>query len=219
MRKTILAATLAAVILPLATEAQNPNRPPGGRRGMQQGPGDTLPRRNRAALEGQLQQRMAQRMQNVLGLSDEQMNKLRDINGRYIARRLLLNQQERDIRMALNDEQITADSSRQKQVADLLDRMIKAQRQRIDILEAEQKDLATILTPLQRATYLGIEEQMRRQMEQLRQGGGRMGPPDGQPQGPPPDGMGGPGGRQGRGFRRPPDGQGPPAGPIPPGPP
>ena len=135
----------------------------------------------------------------------------------------VLNEQERDIRMAINDERIAADSTHGKQLEDLLDRMIKSQRQRIDLMEAEQKDLATVLSPLQRASYLGIQEQMRRAVEDMRRGGGpggpggpggRMGPPDGQPQGPPPDGMG-PNGLRGRGIRRPPEEFDPQGRPLP----
>jgi hypothetical protein len=228
MKNLIMAVAAAAVLAPALSEAQvqqrNPQRPLGGRRGNQQMPQDSMARRNRAALEGQIGQRMWMRMQNVLGLTDAQMTKVRDINGRYLARRELLNQQERDVRMALNDERIAADSTRQSQIADLMDRLIKSQRQRIDIMEQEQKELATVLTPLQRANYLGIEENIRRQVEEFRrQGGpggmggpggrqGRMGPPpDGQPQGPPPDGMG-PGGAR-RPLRVPPGGGPPPDGP------
>jgi hypothetical protein len=44
----------------------------------------------------------------------------------------------------------------------------KFERERIDLTEAEQRDLAKFLTPVQRARYLGVQEQMRRQMDQMR---------------------------------------------------
>ena len=40
---------------------------------------------------------------------------------------------------------------------------------RADLLEAEQKELSTFLTPLQRAQYLGLKEQLDRKILQLRQ--------------------------------------------------
>lgn len=223
MKHLIMAVAAAAAFVPAIAEAQvqQRQRPIGGRRGNQQLPPDSMMRRNRAALEGEVGQRMWMRMQNVLGLNDAQMAKVRDINQRFAQRNQLLFQQERDIRMSINDERIAADSTRQSQMADLLARMLKAQRQRIDLMEEEQKELATVLTPLQRANYMGIQEQMRRNIEMLRQQGGpggagnpggrpgRMGPPGGQPQGPPPDGMG-PGGG---GIRRPPPGGPPPGAP------
>ncbi|MDQ8164248.1 MAG: hypothetical protein P3A28_00630 [Gemmatimonadota bacterium] len=184
--RTLLA--LALVTAPVVMEAQVRN--PGGRGGRRGGlvgqPQDSTPR-NRAMLEGEIRQRMARQMQTRLGLSEAQMTKVREINARYADRRQTVMQQERDVRMSLRDEMITADSSRQQAVADLLDRMLRVQRQRLEIQEQEQRDLATVLTPFQRATYMGFEEQVRQRIEQMRQQGGRMGPPPGgaPPNGPP----------------------------------
>ncbi len=188
MRYTRMLLALALVATPLVIESQvrNPGGR-GGRRGPQGGQPQDSGRRDRAMLEGELRQRLARQMQTRLGLSDAQMGKVREINMRFADRRLTLEQQERDVRMSLRDEMITADSSRQQAVADLLDRMLRVQRQRLDIQEQEQRDLATVLTPFQRATYMGFEEQVRQRMNQMRQQGGRMGPPPGgqPPNGPP----------------------------------
>jgi len=176
---------------------------------------------NRVALEGQVRNRIAQMARRQLGLTDAQVEKLQQTNARFADRRRTLMEQERDIRMSLRDELIAGDSSRQRQVADLLDRMVKAQRQRIDLLEQEQKDLAAFLTPIQRARYFGMEEQLRQRLQQMRQEGGAMGPggrgAQGRgrmgPAGPPnPDDM--PmGGQPGAGMRRGPGGaMGPPGG-------
>lgn len=155
-------------------------------------------RPNRAALEGQVRDRLAQQARRQLGLTDAQVTKLRDARQKFAERRRALNDQERDIRMSLRDEMITGDSTRQKQVGDLLDRTIKAQRQRFDLIEAEQKELATFMTPMQRARLFGLEEQLRGRMQQLR--GGPGGPQDGPGV---PGGLGGPGGRgAGRGLMR-----------------
>jgi Spy/CpxP family protein refolding chaperone len=182
----------------------NPNRP--GRRGggaAQPRPDSVM--QNRAALEGQVRDRLGQMARRQLGLNDAQADKLRQTNEKFADRRRTLMEQERDIRMSLRDEMISGDSTRQKQVGDLLDRMVKSQRQRIELMESEQKELATFLTPMQRARYFGLEEQLRRRVEQMRAEGGeggRMGP----------GGPGGPGGLGGRGRMRPngppPDGDG-----------
>lgn len=189
MRHTRMLIALALVAVPLIVEAQvrNPGGR-GGRRGAMAGQPDDSAGRGRAVLEGEIRQRLARQMQVRLGLTEAQMTKVREINLRYAERRQTLMQQERDVRMSLRDEMITADSSRQEAVADLLDRMLRVQRQRLDIQEQEQRDLATVLTPFQRATYIGFEEQVRQRMDQMRQQGGRMGPP---PEGGP-DGMGAP---------------------------
>jgi hypothetical protein len=74
---------------------------------------------------------------------------------------------------------LRTDSPRQGEISALMDRLIKTQRQRADIQEAEQKELSNYLTPLQRAKYFALEQQIRQrvtQMRQLQQGrGGRLG--------------------------------------------
>jgi hypothetical protein len=163
---------------------------------------------NRARLEQQVRQRLGQVMKNQLGLSDEQMKKLQETNRRYDGKRRLLVDQERDVRMSLRDEMARPDSARQSQVGALLDRMVKVQRQRVDLMEAEQKELGAFLTPMQRAQYFGTEERLRQRMQQMRQqqmgGRGARGGQPMQPGGQMPmqPGMQGRGGR-GRGMLQP----------------
>lgn len=143
-------------------------------------------RPNRAELEQQVQQRIAQVTKQQLGLNDAQMAKLRETNRKYDEKRRLVVDQERDVRMSLRDEMLRPDSARQTQVAALLDRVIKTQHQRVDIQEQEQKELSAFLTPIQRAKYFALEQQVRQRVNQMRQaqmqgGGGRMGRGRGQP--------------------------------------
>ncbi len=186
MRKHLMLVAALAAGFPVMAGAQG-NPPRLGRRGAMQPPPESA-RPNRAALEAQVRQRFAQMLRNRLGLTDAQMQKVAEINARYGERRRTLLEQERDIRMSLREEIVAADTSRQNQVADLLDRMIKAQRQRIDVMEAEQRELAGVMTPLQRAQYIGLEEQIRQRVEGIRGQGGRLGPgrPGANPGGPPP---------------------------------
>jgi protein CpxP len=150
--------------------------------------GDTVVMKgaNRADLEQQVQQRIAQVTKQQLGLNDAQMTKLQETNRKYDEKRRLVVDQERDVRMSLRDEMLRPDSARQTQVAALLDRVIKTQRQRVDIQEQEQKELAGFLTPIQRAKYFALEQQVRQRVNQMRQAqlqgrGGRMGRGQGQP--------------------------------------
>jgi hypothetical protein len=46
-----------------------------------------------------------------------------------------------------------------------MDKLLELERRRIDLLEAEQKDLATFLTPLQRAKYQALQENVRARLE------------------------------------------------------
>jgi len=54
-----------------------------------------------------------------------------------------------------------------------LSQLIKAKRTGADLLEAEQKELAGFLNPLQRAKYYAMKERLNRRMQELAQPGGR----------------------------------------------
>ena len=157
---------LAAIPMMAAAQSGSPPPPPLQGNGGQQG-GGVGP--DRAALEQQVRARLGQMMKKQMGLTDAQMSKLQETNRKFDEKRRLLVDQERDVRMSLRDEMLNPDSSRSAQVSGLLDRVVRVQRQRVDLLEQEQKELSGFLTPLQRAKYYGAEEQMRRRMQNMRQ--------------------------------------------------
>jgi Spy/CpxP family protein refolding chaperone len=68
---------------------------------------------------------------------------------------------------------MSADAANQQKVAGLLDQLMRLQRQRLDLVEGEQRELAKFLTPVQRAKYLGLQNQLRQRMQELRD---RVGP-------------------------------------------
>jgi len=149
----------------------------------------------RDSLEAMVRQRMAQVVRTQLGLNDDQMRRLQTTNRRYERQRIALVEQEREVRLGLRDEIESGDTTRSAQVAALLDRMMAIQRQRLALLEEEQKELATFLTPVQRARYFGMEAQIRRRVMEMREQGMRRGTDGGRrPIGAPPT----------RGVRRPP---------------
>jgi hypothetical protein len=41
------------------------------------------------------------------------------------------------------------------------------ERRKLDLLEAEQRDLAKFLSPIQRARYFGLQDELRRGMQDL----------------------------------------------------
>jgi Spy/CpxP family protein refolding chaperone len=124
--------------------------------------------RQRAQLEQRLRQRIATVVKKRLQLTDEQFDKLANTNRVYEHQRQALVQQERATRLGLRAEILAGDHADQQHVATLLDRLVSLQRQRLDLLAREQADLSHFLTPVQRAQYMAIEEQVRRRVEQLR---------------------------------------------------
>jgi hypothetical protein len=55
----------------------------------------------------------------------------------------------------------------QQHVSELLDASLRLQKQRIAIVEAEQKELARFMTPVQRARYIALQQQFRRRAQEL----------------------------------------------------
>lgn len=140
---------------------------------------DSMPAR-REALEQRVRQRMAAVVQQRLGLNAEQMRRLGEVNRDTEAQRRLLQEQERDVRVGLRAEVVRGDSANQDRVARFVDQLIDVQRRRIELLSREQRALAAFMTPVQRAQYLAIQDQVRRRVEEMRGRPGR-----GQRRGPP----------------------------------
>jgi protein CpxP len=171
---------LTALILLAVGAATLSAQAPGARKQARRAQAPDSVRPNRANLEQLVRERMAQVTKQRLGATDAQMVRLQATNRKFDDMRRIVVDQERDVRMSLRDEMLRPDSARQDQVAALLDRVIKTQRQRVDIQEQEQKELANFLTPLQRAKYFALEQQIRQRVTQMRQQlqqgrGGRMG--------------------------------------------
>jgi Spy/CpxP family protein refolding chaperone len=157
----------------------------------QRGGGGRPGQGNRQQLEQRLRQRLGTLLKTQLGLDDQQMRQLSEVNQRFDVRRRALVQREFQNRRALRTEVMRKDSADAARIDGYLAEQFRIERERIDLTEAEQRDLAAFLTPLQRAQYLGVQEQIRREMDQLR---GRGMQPMGM--NPPPDSV--------RGRRRPP---------------
>ena len=170
----LLMATLA--VAPIATgSAQGGERQRGGQR--QGGSG----RVNRAELENNFRVRLANLLRTQLGLNDEGMRQLSDVNQRFDLQRRELNRREMMTRRTVREEVLKGDSADGARVEQLMKEQFKIEHERIDLTEAEQRELSKFLTPVQRARYLGVQEQIRREMDQIR-GRGRQGfgdPPQG----------------------------------------
>jgi hypothetical protein len=141
------------------------------------------PQGNRAALEQQFRERTARLTQQRLGLTDAQLRRLEQTNARFAPQLRQLVAQERDIRRQLRQEMLAGNAANQQRVGELLDAAIRLQKQRIAIVESEQKDLSGFLTPVQRARYIALQAQFRKRAEELSRQGGR--PNQGQRRRPP----------------------------------
>jgi Spy/CpxP family protein refolding chaperone len=126
------------------------------------------PAPQRARLEGEVRRTFARAVRERVGLSEDQMRRLAPLTQKHEQQRRALQQQERRARLALQ-AQLRGDTPDTAAVSGLLAALLDVQRRRVQMIEAEHRDLATVMTPVQRARYLGLQEQVRRRMEQMRQ--------------------------------------------------
>jgi hypothetical protein len=123
----------------------------------------------RRMLQQQIRQRWQQVVRNRLGLNDTQMRQLQETTRHFNAQRQTLNQEERGIRSEMRDQVTGVTPADDKQLAALIDSILDLQRQRLELTRNEQRELSLFLTPLQRVKYLALQEQLRQQMDKLRQ--------------------------------------------------
>lgn len=161
--------------LPVAASAQRAQGSPGT--SGQQAPGADRPNRpttpaERAALESQLEKRLADMVQRELSLTDEQMRRVAEVNRRIDTDRRAVLMRERRARTALRAELEGSGTPNDAKVSALLDEMLAVQQERVRLTSAEQRALSAFLTPVQRARYLGLQEGFRRRMDERRSQGG-----------------------------------------------
>lgn len=122
----------------------------------------------RQQMERQLRQRLWQVTKDRVGLTDAQMARLGETTRRFDARRRAINQQERAERTVLREQILAGDRADQNRVAAALEHVQQLQRQRVDLQADEQRELAGYLTPIQRARFAALQEEVRRRVEALR---------------------------------------------------
>jgi periplasmic protein CpxP/Spy len=164
MRRTGIISVLAGLLLSAAgAAAQSPDTGPA--RSATGAPQTPL----RQQLERRIRRRFAQVVQTRLGLTDAQMAQLRATNAKFGAQRRPLAARERSIRQALRGEMRPGVAADQDRVSSLTDSLFQIQRERLDLAQAEQKELSGYLSPVQRVQYYALQEALRRRLEQLQQ--------------------------------------------------
>lgn len=168
-RLSTAARALATCLLlaPALADAQRPGRRP-LLRDRAQAQGESLaPGRQR--LEAEVRRNFARRVQQQVGLSEDQMRRLGPITQRHEQQRRILQVEEREARMTLRQLMLNEQTADPKQVDEQLRRLIDVQKRRAALLESEHRELAQFMNPLQRAKFLAMQDQVRRNLEQMRQ--------------------------------------------------
>lgn len=153
MKATLRLTTLALALSGAAAYAQPVTAP--------------VTKANRPALDQQFRERVNKLTQDRIGLTDAQMAQLEQSNARFAPQLSQVAAQERETRRQLRQEMTSGGQPNQQHVSDLLDASLRLQKQRISIVEAEQKELARFMTPVQRARYIALQQQFRRRTQEL----------------------------------------------------
>ncbi len=119
----------------------------------------------RQRVENSLREALAMAVKQRLSLSDQQASRLMDVNRKFSEDRIKIARDEIRIRRELRQSINGGDSTRSPATARLLDELLDAQRQRLELQQKEQNALSEFLTPEQRARYLAMMEQLRRRIQ------------------------------------------------------
>jgi hypothetical protein len=122
----------------------------------------------RAALEAEVRREFARVVQQQVGLTDPQMRQLSAVTRQFAAERRRLQMDERATRGALQRMLRDSTAPDSAAVEGALRRLLDAHKRRAQLVESEHAELAKFMSPVQRAKYLALQEQLRRRLEQRR---------------------------------------------------
>ena len=127
---------------------------------------------NRPALERQIVRRSRRSMRRQLNLNDSQMQSLvaRESPSSTCSDEICYATSARS-RQNLKAAMADTVSPDQNRISQYLDQILQEPHRRADLLAAEQKELSSFLTPLQRAQYLVIKERVTARIQQAAEGG------------------------------------------------
>ena len=133
---------------------------PQGQQGGQQNP-------RRQQLEQQVRRGLWQVAKRRIGFTDEQMTRLEQTTQRFDQRRRALALEEKAQRVSLRTEILADSSANQATIAASLEKLQEVQRKRLEMQVEEQQEFATFMTPLQRAKFAALQEQVRKRLQEL----------------------------------------------------
>ena len=169
-----------------AALAQNPPpaERPAGRPGEPmmpfQGQGQRMMNPERAQqLRAQIEERFAQRVQVELGLTDQQMERLRAAERANRDRHEVLQDREQDLRRAVGQQLRPGVAASPDSLSRLLDAIAANHVARAQEEQQEIRDLAQFLSPVQRARLLIMRQQLMNRVQDVLQG--RRFPQQGRP--------------------------------------
>jgi hypothetical protein len=131
-----------------------------------QEPGPSRPRVEE--LRRRVRERIAQRIQQDLNLSPDQMQRLRATVGTYAGRRRDLEARQRDLRRALGGQLRPGIAAAPDSVARLTDELVDVRVRYAQSFRDEQRELARYLDPVQRAKLMVLRDRLTNRAQEFR---------------------------------------------------
>ncbi len=120
------------------------------------------------ALRRRIEERFSSRVQEQLGLSNDQMTKLRATTGKFGGRRRELEGSQQAIRRALGFQLRPGVAANRDSVAKLTDALLSGRVAYAQTFRDESSELKTYLDPVQRAQLMTMRERLLRHARQYR---------------------------------------------------
>jgi periplasmic protein CpxP/Spy len=127
------------------------------------------------SLRHRIEERFASRVQEQLGLTNEQTSKLRATSERFASRRRESHTRHRQLREALSAQLRPGVAANQDSVAKLTDAMIELRIAAAQTTRDEMREVAKFLTPVQRARLFAMRDRLHHRMKEVREHGGMRG--------------------------------------------
>ena len=131
------------------------------------------------SLRHRIEERFASRVQEQLGLTNEQTAKLRATSQQFGVRRRELHTRYRQLREALSGQLRPGVAANQDSVAKLTDAMIDLRVASGQATRDEMREVAKYLTPVQRARFFVMRDRLYHHMKEAREHRGTWGSSEG----------------------------------------
>jgi hypothetical protein len=126
-------------------------------------------------LRRQIEDRFAARVQEELGLTDQQASRMRDVVGGYFVKRRGMEAEERRVRQALAGELRPGVAANKENVARLTGQLLDGKVRYTQTFKDEVRELSAFLDPVQVAQFLIMRERLFDRIRRA-QDGGQEGP-------------------------------------------
>jgi len=113
--------------------------------------------------------RFSARVQEELGLNEQQASRMRDVVGSYFVKRRGMETDERRLRQAMAAELRPGVAANKEQVARLTDQLLALRIRYAQSYRDEVKDLSGFLDPVQVAQYLILRERLLDRIREIQQ--------------------------------------------------